>query len=143
MIQFYEGVISREIFEESPFLKVFDKLFASRQKYKDKGDDVMQLLKKLFMNSLYGEFLRRHIIESYEYKSEAWKINEYVERDLGYQKTNHGKNIVKLKDDDGLQDEAKKVETLPLQLAAFILSDSKRIMNNFIHAIDVFYTNDV
>ena len=48
-----------------------------------------------------------------------------------------------MKDDEGLEDEFKKVDTLPLQLAFFILSNSKRIMNNFIHAIDGFYTNDL
>ena len=46
-------------------------------------------------------------------------------------------------DGAGLEDEVKKVITLPLQIAAFILSNSKRIMNNFIHASDGFYTNDV
>ena len=64
-------------------------------------------------------------------------------RVLDYQKINHGNYIVKLKDDDGLEDEVKKVNSLPLQLAVFILSNSKRIMKNFIHAIDGFYTNDV
>ena len=48
-----------------------------------------------------------------------------------------------MRDDEGLEDEVKKANTLPLQLAVFILSNSKRIMNNFIHAIDGFYTNDV
>ena len=48
-----------------------------------------------------------------------------------------------MKDDEGLEDEVKKANTLPLQLAVFILSNSKRITNNFIHAIDGFYTNDV
>ena len=46
---------------------------------------------------------------------------------------------MKLKDGD----EVEKVDTLPLQLAVFILSNSKRNMNNFIHATDGFYTNDV
>ena len=32
---------------------------------------------------------------------------------------------------------------MPLQLGAFVLSNSKRIMNNFIHAINGFYTNDL
>ena len=32
---------------------------------------------------------------------------------------------------------------MPLQLGAFVLSNSKRILNNFIHAIDEFYTNDL
>ena len=48
-----------------------------------------------------------------------------------------------MKDDEGLEDEVKKAKILPLQLAIFILSNRKRIMNNFIHAIDGFYTNDV
>ena len=32
---------------------------------------------------------------------------------------------------------------MPLHLGAFVLSNSKRIMNNLIHAINGFYTNDV
>ena len=68
---------------------------------------------------------------------------EYDERVLDYQKINHGNYIVKLKDDEGLEGEIKKCNTLPLQLAVLILSNSKRIMNNFIHAIDGFYSNDV
>ena len=50
---------------------------------------------------------------------------------------------MKLKDDEGLEDSVKKVNTTPLHLGAFVLSNSKRIMNNFIHAINGFYTNDV
>ena len=38
---------------------------------------------------------------------------------------------------------SKKDNTLPLQLAVFILSNSKRILNNFLHANNGFYTNDV
>ena len=32
---------------------------------------------------------------------------------------------------------------MPLHLGSFVLSNSKRNMNNFIHAIKGFYTNDV
>ena len=69
--------------------------------------------------------------------------DEYDERVLDYQKINYGNLIVEMKDDEGHQDEVKKVNTLPLQLAVFILSNSERIMNNFIHAIERFYSNDV
>ena len=143
VIEIYEGVTYRENYEVSPFRKVIDKLFELRRKYKEENNEVMQLLVKLIMNSLYGEFLRKDILESYQCKSEMWMMTEYDERMLDYQKINHGNYIVKLKDDEGLQDEIKKCNTLPLQLAVFILSKSKRIMNNFIHAIDGFYTNDV
>ena len=63
VIEFYEGVIYRENFKVGPFRKVIDKLFASKQKYKDDGNDVMQLLVKLFLNSLYGEQIGKDIEE--------------------------------------------------------------------------------
>ena len=70
-------------------------------------------------------------------------MTEYDERVLHYHKINHGNYIVKMKDDGGLEDEVEKANTLPLHLAVFILSNSKRTMNNFIHAIGGFYTNNV
>ena len=143
IIQIFEGVIYRENFKISPFKKIIDELFALRQKYKDEGNEVMQLLVKLNMNALYGEFLRKEILESYKCKSEMWMMTEYDKRVIDYEKINNGNYIVKLKGDEGLQDEVKKVNTLPLHLAVFKLSNSKRIMNNFIHAIDGFYSNDV
>ena len=106
--QIYEGVIYRENFKKSPFEKTIDELFALRKKYKNEGNDVMQLLVKLIMNALYGECLRKDILESYQCKSEMWMMTEYDERVLDYQKINHGNYIVKLKDDDGLEDEIKK-----------------------------------
>ena len=142
MIQIYEGVIYRENYNVSPFKKVIDKLFELRQKYKEENNEVMQLLGKLIMNSFYGEFLRKDSLESYQCKSEMWMQTENDEGVSDYQKINHGNYIVEMKDDEELEDEMKKANTLPLLLAVFILSNSKRIMTNFIHAIDGFYTND-
>ena len=127
----------------SPFKEVLYKLFELRQKYKDENNDVMQLLVNLFMKSLYGEQIREDIEESYQCKTEMCMMTEYDERVLDYQKINFGNYITKMKDDEGLQDEVNKVNTMPLHLGAFVLSTSKRIMKNFIHAIDGFYSNDV
>ena len=124
-------------------LKIIDNSFEIRQKYKAENDDVRQLLVKLIMNSLYGEQIRKDIEEGYHCKSEMWMMTEYDERVLDYQKINYGNYIVKMKDDEGLEDEVKKVNTMPLQLGAFVLSNSKRIMKNFIHTIDGFYSSDV
>ena len=143
VIQIYEGVLYRENFEVSPFGKVIDKLFALRQKYKDEGNDVMQLLVKLLMNSLYGEQIRKDIEEKFTYKSQMWMEIEYDERVKDYWKISGNNYIVKMIDDAGLEDEIKKVNTMPLHPGAFVLSNSKRIMNNFIHAIGGFHTNDV
>ena len=143
VIEIYEGVIFREKFKINSIEKVITKLFALSQKYKEENNDVMQFLVKLIMNPLYGEFLRKDILESYQCKSEMWMMTEYDERVLDYRKINYGNYIAKMKDDEGPQDEVRKVNTLPLQLVVFILSNSKGIMNNFEHAIDGFYTNDV
>ena len=141
VIEIYEGVIYRDNFKVSPFRKAIDKLFALRQKYKDEGNDVMQLLVKLLMNSLYGENIRKDIEEKFARKSEAWMMSEYDERLKDYWKISGFNYIVKMIDDAGLEDEMKKLNTMPLHLGDFVLSNSKRIMNNFIHAINGFYTN--
>ena len=138
IIEIYEGVFYREIFKVSPFKKVIDTLFELRQKYKDENNDLIHLLVKLSTKSLYGEQTRKDIEEIYECKSEAWMMTEYDERVLDYQKINYGNYIVKMKDDTGLEDEVKKINTMPLHLGVFVLSNSKRFMNNFIHAINGF-----
>ena len=142
LIEIYEGVIYRESFWMNPSEKVIDKLFALRLKYEEEAYEVMQLLIKLIMNALDAELLWKDILECYQCKWEMWMTTEYDERVLDYQKIIHGNYMDKMKDDEGLQDEIKKVNTLPLQLIVFILPNSKRIMNNFLHAIDGFYTND-
>ena len=143
VIEIYEAVIYRENFKVGPFRKVIGNLFALRQKYKDKGNDVMHLLVKLLMNSLYGENIRKDIEEKFAGKSEAWMVTEYDERVIDNWKISGIDYIVKMIDDAGLEDEVEKLNFMPLHLGAFVLSNSKRIMNNFIHATNGFYTNDV
>ena len=143
VIKIYEGVIYRENFKISPFRKVIEKLFALRQKYKDENNEVMQLLVKLLMNSLYGENIRKDIEEKFLCKSQMWMESEYDERVKDYWKISGINYIIKMIDDKGLEDEIKKLNTMSLHLGAFVLSNSKRIMNNFIHAINGFYTNYV
>ena len=108
VIEIFEGVIYRENFKINPFRKVIDVLFKLRQKYKDKNDDVMQLLVKLLMNSLYGENIRKDIEEKFSCKSEMWMMTEYDERVKDYWKISNINYIVKMIDDPGLEDENKK-----------------------------------
>ena len=143
VIEFYEGVIYRENFKTSPFRRVIEKLFALRQKYKDEHNDLMQGLVKLIMNSSYGVQIRKDINESYNCKSENWMKTEFDENVLEYWKLPNGNYIVKMKKDDGLDDDCDIKNTLPAVLGAFILSNSKRIMNNFIREINGFYNNSI
>ena len=70
-------------------------------------------------------------------------MSEYDERVKDYWKISGINYIVKMIDDPGLEEVLKKLNSMPLHLGAFVLSNSKRFMNIFVHAINGFYTNDV
>ena len=95
------------------------------------------------MNSLYGENIRKDVEENYACRSETWMMSEYDERVKDYWKISGINCIVKMIDDAILEDEVKKLNNMPLHLGAFVLSNIKKIMNNFIHAINGFFTSDV
>ena len=65
MIQIYEGAFYPDNFKNTPFEKVIKKLFASRKKYKEERNDLMQVLVKLMMNGLEGVQIRKDIFEFY------------------------------------------------------------------------------
>ena len=76
---------------------------------KKENNEDKQLLVKLSLNSFYGEFLRKDFLGSYQCKSEMWMRTEYDDRVSDYQKNNYGNCIVKMKGDEGSQDEVKKL----------------------------------
>ena len=82
-------------------------------------------------------------LKKFAWKSEYWMMSEYDEKVEGFWRISHGNYIAKMVDDKRLEDEVKKLNTMPLHLGGFVLSNSKRNMDNFIHAIDGFYTNDL
>ena len=143
VVEIYEGVIYRENFKISPFKRVIEKLFALRKKYKDGKNDLMQKLVKLIMNSLYGVQTRKDINESYHSKSETWMKTEFDKNELDHWKLPNENYIVKMNRDDGLDDGCDIKNTLPAVLGAFILANSRRIMNKFIKEINGFFNNSV
>ena len=79
VIEIYEGVIYRENFKISPFRKLIEKLFTSKQKDKDKNNELMQGLVKLVKNSFHGVQIRKDINESFFCKSEISIKTEFDE----------------------------------------------------------------
>ena len=57
----------------------------------------------------------------------------------------NGNFIVKLEDDEGVDDydKAKSVNTMPSHFGSYILSHSKRLMNDVFREIDGFYSNNI
>ena len=68
---------------------------------------------------------------------------EYDDNMLDNWKLPNGNYIVKIKKDDGLDGDNDVKSTLPSLLVALILSNSKRIMKNFIKGINGFYNNSI
>ena len=80
-------------------------MFALGQKHKDEKNDTMQGLVKLILNSLYGVQIRRDNNESYYCKSEHWMQTEFDENYLAYWRLPNQIFFVKLKKDNGLDDD--------------------------------------
>ena len=57
VVEIYEGVIYRENFKTPPFRKFIKELFDLRKKYKKEGNDILQNLVKLIMNSIFMDKL--------------------------------------------------------------------------------------
>ena len=68
-------------------------------------------------------------------------MSEYYEIVKHYWKKTHGIYICEMIDYKGLDDCVKKLNTMPLHIGAFVIPNSKRSMNIFIHAINRFFTN--
>ena len=138
LIEIYEGVIYRENFKVCPFRKMIDKLFSLRQKYKDEKNEVMHLLVKLMMETFYGEQIRKDIEKNLLVRSEYQMMSECDERVKDYWKICQGNYIIKMFDDTGLENEDEKLNTMPSQLGAFVLGNSKGNMDTFIQDINAF-----
>ena len=132
-IRIYEGVIHQGNFKISPFRKGIEKWINLGQKYKDNGNDLMQILVKLVMNSIYREFkyAKKKMILIFLNQINAWK-QELMKLFSEDWKLPIGIYIVKTEKDDGLDDDCDIKNTLHDHLGAFILSSSERIRNNFI-----------
>ena len=87
--------------------------------------------------------MRRDINDSYYCKPETWMKTEFDENFLDYWKLPNGNYIVKMKKDDGFDNDCDIKNILPAVLRAFILSNSKRIVNNFIREIKGFHNNSI
>ena len=103
----------------------------------------MQGLVILIMNSLYGVQISKDINEIYKFKSEHWLQIEYDDNVLDYWKLSNGHFILKMKKDDGFDSDNDIKNTLPFHLGAFILGNSKRIMNKFVKEINGFHNDSI
>jgi len=125
-----------------------------RLKYKAEGNDVGDRLVKLLLNSLYGKTVQKDILTTSHLWSHKTLENSYTELVINYEKIKDDLYFVeKLNEEtefsasnsfqiDVTKGDAKAKKNvtrlMPSHLGSFILSHSRRIMNNFILAINGF-----
>ena len=60
-------------------------MFDLRLKYKKEGNDIVQEMVKLNLNSIYGQTIRRDIEDDFCCKTENWMKTDYDESVKDYQ----------------------------------------------------------
>ncbi|ESO92183.1 hypothetical protein LOTGIDRAFT_162839 [Lottia gigantea] len=94
-------------------------------------------------NSLYGKSIQKDITTSRHPWSEATLKANYDSHVKSYEKVNDSQYIVEINEEEKEFISPKSTRLTPSHLGSFVLSHSKKIMNNFIRVIDGFYKPEI
>ena len=120
-------------------------MFNKRDMFKSQGKDLLQNLAKKIGLSVYGGNIRKDINEEYKWVTENWMRENFDDRIKEWFPLKNCNFIVKLEDDEGVDDydKAKSINTMASHFGSYILSHSKRLMNDVFNEIDGFYSNNI
>jgi hypothetical protein len=146
IICIFDGIVYDENFQESPFKKYVEELYNLRLCYKKEGNVVGSELIKLLLNSLYGKTVQKDIVTNYHLWNENTLRKNYTTDVKNFEEVQNDLYLVEINNSEDefidkniINYRGKKCTSLmPSHLGAFILSHSKRIMNNYILAINGF-----
>ena len=131
--------------EYNPYTEFVTDMFQKRDMFKSQGKDLLQNLAKKIGLSVYGGNIRKDINEEYKCVTENWMRENFDDRVKEWFPLKNGNLIVKLEDDEGVDDydKAKSINTMSSHFGSYILSHSKRLMNYVIEQINGFYNNSI
>ena len=144
ILKVYEGFFCESL-DFNPYSDFVLDMHKKRNEYKKKGNDLSATQVKKVMCSVYGGNVRKDILDKYVCVSDDWIDREYdksVKEIIPLENETYviKKHIHEGKDDFGL---ANKINTMPSHMGSYILSHSKRLMNEVIAHIDGFYKNNI
>ena len=144
ILEVFEGFFSHNL-EFNPYTEFVTDMFQKRDMFKSQGKDLLQNLAKKIGLSVYGGNIRKDINEEYKCVTENWMRENFDDRVKEWFPLKNGNFIVKLEDDKGVDDydKAKSINTMPSHFGSFILSHSKRLMNDVFREIDGFNSNNI
>ena len=113
-------------------------MFEERDLFKSQRKDLLQNVDKKIELSVYGGNIRKDIYEEYKCVTE-----NFDDRSKERLPLKNGQVIVRLEDDKRVDDydKTKSIKTMPSNLGSYILSLSKRLLNDGIKQVDCFYNN--
>ena len=146
ILRIYDGFVYEENYVKSPFREYVENLFDLRLKYKEEKNTVGSDLIKLLLNSLYGKTVQKDILTTNHLWNRKTLETNYCELIKNYEKVKNDLYYVEKEIEQTefeksytfMMKEKEYTNLMPSHLGSFILSHSRRIMNNFILAINGF-----
>ena len=144
ILEVFEGFFCHNL-EYNPYTEFVTDMFEKRDMFKSQRKGLLQNLAKKIGLSVYGGNIRKDINEEYRCVTENWMKENFNDRVKEWFPLKNGNLIVKLEDDEGVDDfdKAKSINTMPSHFGSCILSHSKRLMNDVIGQINGFYSNNI
>ena len=142
--EFFGGFVCDNL-DFNPFEDLVIDITAKGNKFKKQRKDLLQTPTKKRTNAVYGYTIRADIEYGYNCVSSHWMRTEYDDRVKEQIPFKNEIIVVKINDHDGVNDNvySKKNSSQPCPLGSFILSHSKRLMNDVILALDGFENNKI
>ena len=114
-----------------PYTDFVTDMFEKRDLFKSPGKELPQNLLKRIGVSVYGGNIRKDLNEEYKRVTKSWLGENSDDRVKGWFLLRNGNLSVKLEDDEGVDDydKAKSINTMRSHFGSYVLSHSKRLMN--------------
>ncbi|ESO82848.1 hypothetical protein LOTGIDRAFT_155884 [Lottia gigantea] len=144
IIRILDGIVYEQNFRTPPYRDYILILRDLRNQFKRDGNIVGSNCMKLLGNALYGKSIQKDISSSKHLWSEVTLKANFDSHVKHYEKINDTQYIVDIEEEEKEIEAPKSTTRLtPSHLGSFVLSHSKKIMNNFIHVIDGFYQPEI
>ena len=144
ILDVFEGLFCHNL-EYKTYTEFATDMFEKRDLFQSQGKFFLQNLAKKIGKSVYDGNIRENVNEEYQCISEIWMREKFDDRVKEWFPSKNGNLIVKLDNDEGVDDydKTKSVNTMPFHLGSCILSHSKRLMKDVIKQIGGFYNNSI
>ena len=145
LLEVHEGSFCHNL-EYNPYTEFVTDLFEKKTNlYKSQGKHLFQNLAQNIGLTFYGGNIRKDINEVYNCVTETWMKEGFDDCVKEWFVLKNGNLIVKIEDDNRVDnnDKAKSIKTMPSLFGSYILSHSKRLMDEVINQMGGFYNKSI